>query len=255
MFSNPDLLGSSDLTRLLTRPQKLNLYSYVLNNPVNHTDPSGLDEKETVDKVSSSVGFAADVTDGFASGGFFVKNTDDLAAAVAKGNALGIVAKTAGTAANVVGVTMKTAQFIDDPTEHNAAQALWEGEKWMLTAVCAPVGLIFQGLDLAGVGPSAIFESTEKSIQAHRAAARAYRETARIHRETTQMINNALPGIQAQHRQVQQGVKQLNKMAADIREDTRRTQDAVRKAEAKLARQQAELRYWRAREKKAKEGL
>ena len=44
-FANPGALDEDDLSSYLTEPQKSNLYSYALNNPVRYTDPSGLDQE------------------------------------------------------------------------------------------------------------------------------------------------------------------------------------------------------------------
>jgi len=96
------------------------------------------------------------VIDTVSSGGFFAEHADDLAAAMSKGKTVGVMSKVAGKTFSAAGVANKTAEFIDNPSEFTAAQAVWEGEKWVLTAVCAPVGLAFQGLDLTGYGPSTL---------------------------------------------------------------------------------------------------
>ncbi len=45
-FTHPDSLSSAELDAFLRRPQKLNPLAYVLNQPLNHTDSTGLDEAQ-----------------------------------------------------------------------------------------------------------------------------------------------------------------------------------------------------------------
>ncbi len=62
-FANPGMLSSDDLASYLSQPQKTNLYSYVLNNPLNHVDPTGLDEASDVAaSLMEGIGQAAEKT-------------------------------------------------------------------------------------------------------------------------------------------------------------------------------------------------
>ena len=47
-FANPAMLPSRELAAYLSKPQKGNAYAYALNNPLMHTDPTGLDEETQV---------------------------------------------------------------------------------------------------------------------------------------------------------------------------------------------------------------
>lgn len=44
-YANPGALREDDLSSYLAEPQKANLYSYTLSNPLKYTDPSGLDQE------------------------------------------------------------------------------------------------------------------------------------------------------------------------------------------------------------------
>jgi RHS repeat-associated protein len=44
-YADPDGLEAGDMVAFLANPQKINLYAYVLNNPVKLVDPTGLDEQ------------------------------------------------------------------------------------------------------------------------------------------------------------------------------------------------------------------
>jgi len=46
-FVSPAMLPPDELSAFLMQPQKLNPYSYVMNNPLKYSDPSGLDVNET----------------------------------------------------------------------------------------------------------------------------------------------------------------------------------------------------------------
>jgi RHS repeat-associated protein len=41
-YASPDVLSKDEFTDFLLNPQKLNLYTYALNNPLKYTDPTGL---------------------------------------------------------------------------------------------------------------------------------------------------------------------------------------------------------------------
>lgn len=59
-FANPGGLSADDLSAYLTQPQKANLYSYVLNNPLKYSDPTGL-EDERVFAVGAQVSGGANI--------------------------------------------------------------------------------------------------------------------------------------------------------------------------------------------------
>ncbi len=46
-YADPSMLSQEDLAAFLSQPQKANLYSYVLNNPIKYNDPAGLEERRS----------------------------------------------------------------------------------------------------------------------------------------------------------------------------------------------------------------
>ncbi|MBI4605295.1 MAG: RHS repeat-associated core domain-containing protein, partial [Planctomycetes bacterium] len=54
LYGDPAAVESDALEAFLTNPQKLGLYSYVLNNPLKYSDPDGLEEKPVPGTVSRS---------------------------------------------------------------------------------------------------------------------------------------------------------------------------------------------------------
>jgi RHS repeat-associated protein len=61
-YADPSMLSADDLSSFLSQPQKANLYSYVLNNPIRYNDPAGLEERPSnatqVSNVASDVSTA-----------------------------------------------------------------------------------------------------------------------------------------------------------------------------------------------------
>jgi RHS repeat-associated protein len=55
-YASPDTLTPEERDALISDPQKLNLYSYVLNNPVKYHDPTGLEEKNKEGEKEPSPG-------------------------------------------------------------------------------------------------------------------------------------------------------------------------------------------------------
>lgn len=210
-FAHPDALPPDEFGAFLAQPQKLNPYAYVLNNPVSYHDPSGLDAKEVADKASSWGGLAADICE---AGG-------------------------AGTTFNLLGVTMKTAEFVHKPSATTGALALWEVDKWAITVLAVPIGVMIQAMDLTEYGPSAFFEQTEKNIQNSRQAEKAFLRAEAAYKEKARILNQAVPRLKAQHKEQQRGVNTLNQMAAQMQ---RKTQSVLKGDKRSLDELNAEVR-------------
>lgn len=253
----PDGLSSSDLGSFLGRPQALNLYAYVFNNPLRYNDPTGLDGKEAFGWGNDAVGVVAGTAEEAA---LLQSKTTPLFPLMSSGTGkvVGIVGK--GTA--VISVGMKAIDFARDPSSATGGQLLNEGAKTLTGIVCAPVGLVWALADLSGYGPSQILEATEATIQAHRRSAQYYKQTAATYNAMTAMINERAPIIAAKQQHAAERLKVLNQKVAKLnattqkvlKGDTRSLEELnaeVAKAEAKLAKSKRELAYQQARLKKA----
>jgi len=168
-YASPDALSATDLGSFMSAPQKVNLYACVLNNPLKYWDPTGLDEEnkspglvETVDKANDRLGFIADV------------------------NKL----KGPGLVFDVIGVGIKTGQFVDDPSVLRGVAVGYDATKAVLTAKLPPVGLALQALDLIGIGPGSILDwgakhedEMNKVIEEKRQIVKAYKEIGEKYEE------------------------------------------------------------------------
>ncbi len=253
-YASPDALASSEQASFLAHPQELNLYAYALNNPVRYDDPTGLDAKDKVSWGVDAAGAGAASADETKLWLYRFKPSIKSPSA---GTALKVVGKTA----TVISIVWKTAEFLNDPSEATGGQLANEVAKTLVGVVAAPVGIIWAGLDLAGVGPSATLEALDKATKAHKEAAAAYRKTAETYKGMTQMINEAVPKISAQHRHVAEKLKLLNQKTAKLNQTTRKIlkgdtrslaelNAAIKKQERINRKTAAQLRYWQARARK-----
>ena len=253
-YASPDALSSSELASFLGQPQELNLYAYAFNNPVRYNDPTGLDGN---DKVSWGVDAAGAAAASAEEASLWNYRFNPSASSSSAGTAVGVVGKTA----SVISVAWKTAEFINDPSSATGGQLANEGAKTLVGMAAPPVGIIWAVLDLTGYGPSQILESTEKSIQAHRQAAKYYKQTAEIYQATTKMINEAAPRIAAQQQHAAERLKVLQRNTAKVQQtarkvlkgDTRSLAElnaAIQKQERANRRTAAELRRWQAKVRK-----
>lgn len=252
-YVSPDSLTSTDLAEFLANPQALNLYSYALNNPLAYTDPSGLDAISKTATTSDVIGIAAGATDEIS-----------LVAYLNGANpshALNTGANVAGKVTAGISVGIKTYEFAKDPSITTAGQLANESAKAFTGLACPPVGLIWSILDLTGYGPSSLFESMDASIKANKEATKYYIQAAAASRETARIINEAAPRIEAQHQLAKDGLKVLDqetkkwnqKSLKALKGDKRTLAQLnadVAKAEQKLKRMEAELKYWEAQAKK-----
>lgn len=245
-YVSPETLGTSDFASFLAQPQEFNLYAYALNNPIRYNDPTGLDGKDKVAWGNDAAGAGAAGADEAALWNY---RFNPKATSSGAGTALKVV----GKSATVISIVWKTAEFLNDPGSATGGQLLNEGAKTLVGVVAAPVGIVWSVLDLTGYGPSAILESTEKSIEANRKAATAYRKTAEIYRGTTQMINERAPKIEAQQRHAADRLKVLKRETAkwhakslkSLKGDTRSLEQlnaAIKRQEKINRRTAAELR-------------
>lgn len=249
-YARLDDLTDEDLASFLSSPREINPYQYGLNNPLKYNDPTGLDKVETVSKTSDAIGIAGGATE-----------EANLVAYLAGKNPPGWLKTGAGVASKgtaVVSVGIKAVQFYNDPSSATGGQLANEGAKALVGIAAPPVGLIWSILDLTGYGPSAILESTEKSIQANRAATKFYQQATEASRQTVALVNEAAPRIRAKHQQVEAKLQQLVKATDKLNQTTRKSlrgetrslkelNDAIRKQEQINRRTMRELRRVEAR--------
>lgn len=243
-FLHLDLLEKSEQTAFLSAPQKGNLYSYVVNNPLRYSDPLGLDETESLGTMSDVVGLIA--------GG--AEEYDLWRNSMSAGGKT--VASGAGKVTMGVSLAIKGGQFLMDPSAATGGQLANEGAKSAMSIAIPPVGIIWSLLDLTGYGPSAILEHTEKSIQANRAAAAHYKQAAASWNEAAAIYrdgaNRLAPKLAEQQKRVDELVKKTNKYVADREREMKSINAEILKTEGELRRANRELRYWQNRERRAK---
>jgi RHS repeat-associated protein len=247
-YASPDSFSPSDLASFLAHPQELNLYTYAFNNPLRYNDPSGLDGKEAFGWGNDAAGIMAGAAEEAA---LLQSKTTPLFPLMSSGTGKVVGALGKGTA--VISVGIKAYEFARDRSEANGAQLLNEGAKTLVGIACAPVGLIWSVADLAGVGPSAILESTYKSIEAHKEAKAHYEKATAAYQGMTKMINQKAPRIAAQQQYAAQRLKVLQdktakwnaKSKASLKGETRslaQLNSAIKAQERANARTAAQLR-------------
>ncbi|HAV63041.1 MAG TPA: hypothetical protein DCY13_11830, partial [Verrucomicrobiales bacterium] len=242
--------GGSDagVAALVGRPAMLNPYAYVQNNPVRYHDPSGLDGVDAVGNVSDAAGIAAGASEEVA---LIRYARTGAKASEAASTVAGVVGKTTA----VISVAIKGTQFINDPNANTGGQLLNEGAKTLTGIVAAPVGLVWAALDLAGYGPSAILEHTEKSIQYNREATRHYNAAAESWKEAARTYNEGAQRVGAKMNQMRPKVAQLQqasqKLVKQYQQLDRDMAAEIKRLEGEIKQQKRELRYWNQRAREA----
>ena len=249
-YARLDGLTPEDMLSFLSSPRDLNPYQYGMNNPLRFNDPTGLDKKEVVSTGNDVLGVGAGAMEEYAL----------WTSRKAMEGGAGVASKvTAG-----VSVAMKTYDFVKNPNAATGGQLANESAKTLVGIVAPPVGLIWSVLDLTGYGPSAILDSTEKSIQANRAATKAYKETTALLKQTAETYGEAVakmtPRIREIDAKLQHLVRETNKLNAQSRaalkgetRSLKELNDAIAKQERINRATKAELRRQEARLRRAQE--
>lgn len=227
-YADPTTLSGGDLAGFLGTPQKLNLYAYAASNPLKYWDPTGLDEEkspglvDTVDTMGDRLGFLSDINKLDGPGMLF----------------------------DVVGVTIKTAKAIDNPTAPRIIVAGYEVTKAAATKFVPPLGLGLQGLDLAGIGPGTFFDwaadsydemearsrENEKTIADLKHISKTYEEIAEINRRMTQSLKAETARLQEQIKKKDAQYKEDEALIKRMDERIRRSDEVLKKFRARNAR-------------------
>lgn len=217
-FSNPDRLSGDELNDFFANPQKLNGYSYVLNNPLKYADPTGLEPEEK----TGALDYAEKAVD---IGGFRADWGEFRGNAKWKGP---------GLVMDVIGISIKVVKFADEPSLYNGASAVYEGGKTAITTYAPPIGLTLQAMDLAGIGPGSVLDwGNEVATQIHENAA-TWKRVAQTYKEVEKSYEELGRMYKEETRMLQEETRRLQEQTRQIREQIRKTDEILRKTDEVL---------------------
>jgi RHS repeat-associated protein len=220
-YLDPDRLSGEELEAFITRPQLMNAYAYVLNNPLRYVDPTGLDPKaasEGMVPLDDTLGVAG--------------------IAVATGQHLEGITKLKGPGVvlDVVSVGIKTYDFAKDPSAYNGVVAGYTAGKALLTAYAPPVGIAVQALDTIGIGPAKMIDMSFETIQGYRQTAEIYRGLTQSYTEMSQRLDKLSGEIQAETDRLRAETRRMQAETRKIQEQIERSRESIRRTDELLRR-------------------